>query len=116
MSKLLDGMTAYGADIEGVLDRFMDDEELYATCLQEFVETTNITELKNNIESGSYDNAFEIAHALKGVAGNLGLVPLFDSSCVLVESLRHKNYDNLTAEFNDVDRKIQDFLAVYKSL
>ena len=116
MSRLLDCMTSYGADIEGVLDRFMDDEELYATCLQEFVETTDITKLKSDIDAGSYDEAFEIAHAFKGVTGNLGLTPLFESACVLVESLRHKKYDNLDNEYGDVNEKFKDFLNVYKSI
>ena len=65
MSRLLDSMAAYGADTEGVLDRFMDDEELYATCLDEFVETTDLEGLHNYIDAKDYDNAFEVAHALK---------------------------------------------------
>lgn len=116
MSRLLDSMAAYGADTEGVLDRFMDDEELYATCLDEFVETTDLEGLHNYIDAKDYDNAFEVAHALKGVSGNLGLTPLFKVACVLVEALRGKEYDNLEAQYKEVFDKMQEFLAAYKSV
>ena len=116
MSKLLDIMKEYGADTEGVLDRFMDDEELYETCLKEFVDTTNLSELINRIEAKSYDEAFEIAHAFKGVSGNLGLTPLFEVACVLVEALRGKTYDNLKAQFKDVDDRYKEFLSAYEKV
>ena len=34
------------------------------------------------------DGAFEAAHTLKGVSGNLGLAPLYKAVCALVEPLR----------------------------
>ena len=116
MSKLLDSMAAYGADTEGVLDRFMDDEELYATCLEEFVETTDLESLRNYIDTKDYDNAFEVVHALKGVSGNLGLSPLFTDACVLVEALRAKEYGDIESQYKDVYDRMQEFLAVYKSV
>lgn len=116
MSKLLDEMAAYGADIEGVLDRFMEDEELYASCLKDFVDTTDTSVLSNQITTGDYEAAFETAHALKGVSGNLGLTPLFDVACVLVEALRHNNYENLDKQYADVDEKMQEFLKTYNNI
>jgi len=102
--------------VEGVLDRFMDDEELYDSCLREFVDTNDMDTLKNSLNTGEFDAAFESAHAFKGVSGNLGLTPLFDSACVLVESLRNKSYDNVNKEYEDVERKMQEFIEVYKSV
>ena len=33
-------------------------------------------------------SAFEAAHTLKGVTGNMGLTPLYDAVCTIVEPLR----------------------------
>ena len=35
------------------------------------------------------DGAFQAAHTLKGVSGNLGLTPLYEVVCDIVEPLRH---------------------------
>ena len=35
------------------------------------------------------DGAFQAAHTLKGVSGNLGLTPLYEAVCDIVEPLRH---------------------------
>ena len=40
------------------------------------------------LEAKDLKEAFEAAHALKGVAGNLALDPLYDAVCEIVEPLR----------------------------
>lgn len=116
MSKLLEGLRDYGADVDGVLDRFMDDEELFLSCLSEFVEGDDFEALIKTLESKSYDDAFEVAHALKGVTGNLGLLPLFNSVCVLVEALRAHEYTDIESKLQDVLNKKDEFLACYKEI
>ncbi len=116
MSNYLDILRDYGADIDGVMDRFMDDEELLADCLVEFMGEDQLLKLRAAIESKDYEESFEVAHALKGVSGNLGLTPLFDKVCVLVESLRAKDYGPVENEFSDVCDAYDKFVTVYESL
>ena len=40
------------------------------------------------LASGDTAKAFEAAHTLKGVTGNMGLTPLYAALCTLVEPLR----------------------------
>lgn len=40
------------------------------------------------IENQEWRAAFEAAHTLKGVTGNMGLDPLYDAVCNIVEPLR----------------------------
>ncbi|MEG0963534.1 MAG: Hpt domain-containing protein, partial [Lachnospiraceae bacterium] len=42
-----------------------------------------------------YKNAFDYAHTLKGVAGNMGLSPIYKAICDIVEPLRRNDYSNL---------------------
>lgn len=95
----------YGADVQGALKRFVDDEEFYCSCLSEFKAERNFEILGQAVRAGDYAQAFDVAHMLKGVAGNLGLTPLYISICVLVESLRAQEYGNLDMECEAVSHQ-----------
>lgn len=116
MSAFLEQFAAYGADVEGVMDRFMEDEELLMVCLDQFVADDEIEQLKEQMGKQDYEQAFEVAHALKGVSGNLGLTPLFEATCVLVESLRHKVYDHVAEELDEVVKQREEFVKAYEQM
>ena len=104
MSELLDRCRKYGADVEGTMERFIDDEELYECCLKEFSEDKGFKELESALKK-EYQEAFECAHALKGVAGNLGLTPLFGAVSELVESLRASEYSDVKEQHFKVSKE-----------
>lgn len=37
MKEIVEKLADYGADIKGVLERFVNDEDLYIECMQEFL-------------------------------------------------------------------------------
>ena len=82
-------LACYGADLEGIEDRFMGDMELYETCLHLFCDDKHFGQMENAFAEGNVQAAFSAAHALKGVAGNLGLTPLYVTMCGVVETLRY---------------------------
>ena len=92
-------LDAYGADSAGVRERFMEDMELYESCLYTFAEDPNFPALKQALDAGDYEKAFSAAHALKGVSANLGLTPLYQAVCELVEALRAQHHEDLTAQY-----------------
>ena len=115
MSRLLDELEAYGVDLAVTLDRFIDDEELYVSCLETFQAETGFGDLRNALDAGDYAAAFDAAHTLKGVTGNLGLTPLFEVVCGMVETLRsgenedlEGRYAAIMAEKEKVDRILSD--------
>ena len=58
-------------------------------------------ELKESIDAGDLDAAFEAAHALKGVTGNLGLTPIRKPVLEITELLRARtemDYSELVEE------------------
>jgi HPt (histidine-containing phosphotransfer) domain-containing protein len=85
-------LLSMGLDLNGMLERFMDNEDLYEKFLVKFLEDTNFTELKTNMELEHYEEAFANAHTLKGVCSNLGFDFLNQMIVPIVESLREKNY------------------------
>ena len=116
MSRLLDELKNYGADVDGVMDRFMEDEELLEACLDEYLLEDEYSILKKCIDEHRYEDAFEVAHALKGVVGNLGLVPLFEATCIVVEALRAKDYSDIDNLFNKASAANDTFVNMYKGL
>lgn len=75
-------------DLEGAIKRFCGDEQLYVKCLAAFLEDPTMAELIAAVDAQQWDEAFTAAHALKGVAGNMGFIPLLHSISRLVVVIR----------------------------
>lgn len=106
-SKLILKLKNYGADIPGIKARFSDNAELYEKCFYGLFSDPVLSDLGRAISNKEYGNAFEAAHALKGVTGNLGLTPLYQTVCILVESLRAKSYSNIDLEYEAIVRELK---------
>lgn len=107
MSDLMERLKAYGADTVGAMSRFLDDGDLYASCFEIFLEDACFAKLGNALAAQNYAEAFDCAHTLKGVAGNMGLTPIYHAICSLVEPLRAKTYDNLDGLYAEIMRQRQ---------
>ncbi|MBU5625989.1 Hpt domain-containing protein [Oscillibacter sp. MSJ-2] len=84
------------------MSRFLGNEEMYLRFLHMLFQDDNLQKLGQALERGDLTAAFEAAHTLKGVTGNLGLTPLYEAVCVIVEPLR--------------DRKEQDYAQMYQRI
>lgn len=102
MSELSEKMRNYGIDVAETMERFVEDEDLYVECLHEYLDNPDFDMLGDAIKTQDYVKAFDRAHTLKGVAGNMGLKPLFDVLCNIVEPLRVHDYSNLDPQYADV--------------
>jgi len=101
-NELMRKLERYGADITGIDRRFYGDRELYKRLFYGMFADDSLSLLENAVEKKDYDKAFEYAHSLKGLTGNLGLTPLYKDICYLVEALRAKEYDNTNMQCDDV--------------
>ncbi|MCI8875689.1 MAG: Hpt domain-containing protein [Lachnospiraceae bacterium] len=82
-----------GVNVDSALDRFMGNEKLLMRFLLKFSNDTNYERLKTAMEKEDYKEAFEGAHALKGLSGNLSLDALYEAAGKVTEGLRHENYE-----------------------
>lgn len=103
-SRLLYDLVMCETDIDGALRRFSGDESLYTSCLYAFLEDTAMKELEEAIALRAWDDAFTAAHALKGLAGNMGFVPLFHAAGELVILIRAGRLQQLGDSFAQVKR------------
>lgn len=77
-----------GVEVNEALERLGGDKELYDDLLVHFKESPRYANLLQAIEADDAAEAFQLAHALKGTAGNLGFALLFDALQPVVEALR----------------------------
>lgn len=75
-------------DIAGAKERFMGNEGLFKKFLLRFPQENRYEELCKQIEADNAEAAFQVAHTMKGVVGNLSLVAVGDVLNPIVEVLR----------------------------
>lgn len=63
-----------GVNVEETLRRFMNNEMLMIKFLRKFVDDENMNKLRTLIADKHYNEVLPVAHTLKGVSGNLGLI------------------------------------------
>ncbi len=113
-SELLCSLLACETDVAGALNRFMGNEVLYASCLSKFLTDTTIDELNSAISTQAWDDAFTAAHALKGLAGNMGFVPLFHSAAELVVLIRAGRITEVTESMKQLNSNYNEITAAIR--
>ena len=96
-------------DIEGAIRRMCGDEAVYAACLRAFLDDPSVRELNQTILTASWDDAFTAAHALKGVAGNMGFVPLMHNTGQLIVLIRR-------GQLSDIPRALELVNSAYRDI
>lgn len=81
-------LSLQGIDVHGAVHRLYDSEAVYSSFLQAFLEDHTMAELNEAVEDQAWDEAFTSAHAIKGMAGNMGFIPLMHSVGRLVVLIR----------------------------
>lgn len=77
-----------GVEVEKSLHRFLDNEELYRRFLIRFLEDDTFQKIGAARKADDPREMELAAHTLKGVAGNLGMAPLYACCREVVEKLR----------------------------
>ena len=116
MDELRRIMENYDTDVDGLEERFLGDRELILTCFKQFKEEKGFASLKEAVEDQNYQSAFEYAHGLKGVSGNLSLQTLYHAICDLVEHLRRHQYEFVEEELKLVLQEYEKFLKMIEEI
>lgn len=101
-NEVLRMLADWGVSLKETMERFLNDEEFYLECLSDFMQDENLELLNRALQNKDYNAAFDAAHTLKGVAGNLGLTPLFEKIVEIVEALRRGDYSNLDKQYASI--------------
>lgn len=100
--KVFEKLENWGCDVTGAMERFLEDEELYLTCLQAVTEDSNFETLGEALREKNTEQAFNSSHTLKGVLLNMGLSPMFLLAEQIVEPLRKGTIENLMDSYEEL--------------
>jgi chemotaxis protein histidine kinase CheA len=99
MDELLERLKSEGCDVDGSMDRFLNDKEFYISCFKEVLNDPAFKQLGEALDDKNTKEAFDAAHTLKGIILNLGITPLYEIIVHIVEPLRVGKYDGVDRYF-----------------
>lgn len=108
-SSLLDKLEDMGAEVEETLDRLMGDEELYLEYLVQFPENQSIIDLRKSVDAKDSEQAMKDVHTLKGMALNLGLLPLVDVCMDMLLDFRAGKDEEALQQIDAVEECFQEW-------
>lgn len=101
----IDALKQFGADTDDGLSRCMNNEAFYFKLISKVMEDKNFKTLEEAIAANNLDSAFEAAHSLKGVLGNLALTPVYEPVFEITELLRAKSDVDYGPYLNKISEK-----------
>ncbi len=108
----LDSLRAWGADVDDGMKRCMNNEAFYLRLIVKAMQETSCDDLKQAVENGDLTRGFEIAHALKGVTGNLALTPIDRPVREITELLRAGTQAGCSALLDEILIRKQELSAL----
>ena len=102
----------FGANADEGLSRCMNNESFYFRLINMAINDGGFEALGKALDDGDLDAAFEEAHKLKGVAGNLSLTPIYDPVCRLTELLRNKTPGDYKALCIEISKQREKLLKI----
>lgn len=84
----IETLNEFGVNTKEGLTRCMNNEKFYLKMLKMGLASDQFDKLGESLEAGKLEEAFESAHALKGVLGNLALTPIYTPLAEMTELLR----------------------------
>ena len=97
----IEKLNSFGANTAEGLERCFGNEALYLKLVTTIPDDATCERLEKKVTAKDLDGAFDAAHALKGVLGNLSLTPLYTIAVEITELLRNRtqmDYSELLAK------------------
>ena len=110
----LEELRTFGADVDAGLARCMNNEALYLRLVAMAATDVSFAALGDYLKQRDLDKAFEEAHKLKGVTGNLSLTPLFNPVSALTELLRRKTDGDYEKLYEEIAGKAAELAALLR--
>lgn len=104
--KTLEEMQRDGIDINSAMERFLNNEEMYRSFLRRLPDENTYDNMLEAVRKKEVSYAFDEAHKLKGILGNLALTEAYNKLFDIVECLRRGELPE--------DSELSGFISVYE--
>ena len=108
----IEQLQEFGVDTKEGLTRCMNMEAFYFKMIKMGLSDGHFDSLGESIAAGNLDEAFEAAHALKGVIGNLALTPIYEPLAEMTEMLRAKKEADYETMYKPIKEMRDKLLAM----
>jgi len=91
-------------------------EDEYMELIDLFVEIgrSDLEKLQAAIDEGNPEMAADVAHSLKGAAGNLGILDLYDSAAEIEMNAREGRFQAMAETVQILSKSLNEIAAVAK--
>ena len=101
-----------GADVTNGVARCAGNEDFYIKMVTMALNDTSFEALTEAIENKDLDAAFERAHSMKGVLGNVSLTNVFDPVSEMTEELRVRNDIDYSGYLATIKEELEKYRAL----
>ena len=108
----LDALKQFGANTDEGLTRCMGNEGFYFKLIGKVVDDKHFSALETAIAEKDLDAAFEAAHSLKGVLGNLALTPIYEPVYEITELLRERRDMDYAPFLKKISEKREELIGL----
>lgn len=92
MTDIKTELATYGIDYDEAMERMGGSADFYEKLAMKYLNDTHYVDLVAAMEAKDFSEAYEAAHALKGVSGNLSMTDLFKASAAVSDALYQGEY------------------------
>lgn len=114
-AKMQEALLHCETDIQGAMQRFCGNEDIYLSYLRDFPEEPTMKELSDAVDARAWEKAFMAAHALKGLSGNLGFIPLYHAIAEMVILLRSGKYGDVKVGLEHAQKCYDELVTAIKT-
>lgn len=98
-----------------ILRRFSGNEGIFLKFLKRFPDEPTFADLQKAAAENDFAKIETTAHTLKGIAGNLGINSVFDTSADLVNAVRAKEYDKVPGLFEKLSQTYNNICDIIRN-
>lgn len=105
----IENLKNFGADVDEGVKRCVNNENFYLKMVNKAVANQAMLDsLIQAISEHNLDNAFETAHALKGIYANLALTPILAPLSEIVDLLRNRTDTDYTPYMEAIKKQMEE--------
>lgn len=108
----IEALKQLGCDTDDGLSRCMGNEAFYFKLIGKVLEDKNFQALEDAVAAKDLDKAFDAAHSLKGVLGNLALTPIYQPVYEITELLRERKDMDYSGYLKTISDKRKEIAAL----
>ena len=108
----IDALKQFGCNTDDGLARCMGNEAFYFKLIGKVIDDKNFQALEDAVAAKDLDAAFDAAHSLKGVLGNLAITPIYEPVFEITELLRERKDIDYSEYLKTISEKRKELIAL----